>query len=48
MNFHLVVVRAFASHAKGDVISDPAVIAAILASEQTPNVVRVATVVTGS
>ncbi len=42
MNTTLVVVRAFASHAKGDVIADAALIATILASEQTPNVVRVA------
>jgi len=48
MNTTLVVVRAFAPHAKGDVISDVAAATAILASEQAQNVVRVATPATGS
>lgn len=48
MNTTLVVVRAFAPHAKGDVIADAANITAILASEQAQNVVRVATPATGS
>ncbi len=43
MNTTLVVVRAFGSHAKGDVITDAAAIAIILASEQVQNVVRVLT-----
>jgi hypothetical protein len=32
MDFNLVVVHAFASYARGDVITDPAVVAKILAS----------------
>ena len=43
MNTTLVVVRAFASHAKGDVVTDAAQIATILAGEQAGNVVRVVT-----
>ena len=43
MNTTLVVVRAFASHAKGDVVTDPAEIAAILGGEQAHAVVRVIT-----
>jgi hypothetical protein len=41
MSTTLVVVRPFGSHAKGDAIADAAAIAAILASEQASNVVRV-------
>ena len=41
MNIHLVVVSVFAAYAKGDVITDPTIIAAILASENHRNVVRV-------
>ncbi len=37
----LVVVRPFASHAKGDVITDAATITKILAGENAGNVVRV-------
>lgn len=32
MDFNLVVVHAFASYARGDVITDPAVVSKILAS----------------
>jgi len=42
MNVHLVVVRAFGPYAKGEVIADPAAIAAVLGGEQARNVVRVA------
>lgn len=41
MNIHLVVVSAFATYAKGDLIADPTKITAILASEDHRNVVRV-------
>ena len=41
MNIDLVVVAAFATYAKGDVITDATKIAAILASEDHRNVVRV-------
>ncbi len=41
MNVHLVVVQPFGTHAKGDHITDPADIAAILASEYAGHVVRV-------
>ena len=41
MTIQLIVVRPFATHAKGDVIGDAASIAAILASEQATSVVRV-------
>ena len=41
MNIHLVIVSAFASYAKGDVVTDPTLIAALLASENHRNVVRV-------
>lgn len=41
MNYHLVVVRAFGSHAKGDAITDPDTIAEVLAGEQRASVVRV-------
>jgi len=41
MNIHLVVVSAFATYAKGDVITDTATMTAILASENHRNVVRV-------
>lgn len=41
MDVHLVVVRAFGPHAKGDVVASPAEIATILAGEHAGNVVRV-------
>lgn len=42
MNIHLVVVAAFATYAKGDLISDPAIIVQVLASEDRKCIVRVA------
>jgi len=42
MNIHLVVVAAFATYAKGDLISDSAIISQVLASEDRKYVVRVA------
>lgn len=41
MNVHLVVVRPFAAHAKGALITDPTQISTILASEYAGHVVRV-------
>jgi hypothetical protein len=41
MTIQLVVVRPFRAYTKGDVISEPSLIAEILASEQATNVVRV-------
>ncbi|HEX3350106.1 MAG TPA: hypothetical protein VHS58_18610 [Acetobacteraceae bacterium] len=41
MNTFLVVVRPFGSHAKGDVITDAATIAATSAGENAAYVVRV-------
>jgi hypothetical protein len=41
MNQHLVVVRPFAAHQKGDVISDAADIASVLASPHADHVVRI-------
>ena len=41
MNIHLVVVAAFATYAKGEVITDPAIIEQLLASEDRKCVVRV-------
>ena len=41
MTIQLVVVRPFGTYVKGDVIGDAASIAAVLASEQAANVVRV-------
>jgi len=41
MDLHLVVVRAFGPYAKGDVVSDAAAVAAILAGEHAGSVVRV-------
>ena len=41
MNQHLVVVRPFGDHLKGDVITDPADIASILASPHADQVVRI-------
>ena len=46
MALRLVVVRPFAGHRVGDVITDPAQIAAILAGEQASRVVKVAVPVT--
>jgi hypothetical protein len=42
MNVQLVVVRAFGAHQKGDVITDAATAASVLAGEQAHWVVRVA------
>lgn len=42
MPFHLVVVRAFGPHAKGDSVTDADAIATILAGENAADVVRVA------
>lgn len=42
MEFHLVVIRAFAGFSRGDIITDPGRIAEILNSEQARSVVRVA------
>jgi hypothetical protein len=41
MNIQLVVVAAFGTHVRGDVITDAVQIAAILASENATRVVRV-------
>jgi len=41
MNHHLVVVRPFGAHQKGDVITDAAEIASILASPNADHVVRI-------
>ncbi len=41
MTSTLVVVRPFGAHAKGDVVSDPAAVAQILAGENAHCVVRV-------
>ena len=41
MTIQLVVVRSFATYTKGDAITDPLLIAKILASEQAACVVRV-------
>ena len=41
MSVHLVVVRAFGPHARGDVISAPGAVAEILAGEHAGCVVRV-------
>ena len=41
MNVNLVVVRPFAGHPRGALITDPAAIAAILAGEHALGVVRV-------
>lgn len=41
MDVHLVVVRAFGRHAKGDVVASPAEIEAIEAGEHAGSVVRV-------
>ena len=43
MTVHLVVVRPFAGLARGDAITDPSRVAAILASEHAADVVRVST-----
>lgn len=40
MELVLVVVRPFGPYSSGDTISDPAVIAAVLAGENAANVVR--------
>ena len=42
MQVHLVVVKPFATFARGDTITDPARIAGILKSEHARHVVRVA------
>ena len=42
MQVHLVVVKPFATVARGDIITDPVRIAEILKSEHAPHVVRVA------
>lgn len=42
MNVQLVVVRPFGTYAKGDVITDAAQIASVLAGEHAQCVVRVA------
>lgn len=42
MPFHLVVVRAFGAHAKGDTITDADTITRTLAGENAADVVRVA------
>lgn len=41
MDVRLVVVRPFGSYAKGDVLSSPADVMKILASEDVSNVVRI-------
>jgi len=41
MNVNLVVTRAFGTHAKGDLLTDQATVAAILAGEYASHVVRV-------
>ncbi|MDE2200931.1 MAG: hypothetical protein KGJ41_18135 [Rhodospirillales bacterium] len=43
MNVHLVVVRAFGAHGKGDTIADVTAIAEILAGPNALDVVRVMT-----
>jgi len=43
MQVHLVVVKPFATFARGDIITDPVRIAGILKSEHAHRVVRVAT-----
>ena len=42
MNFHLVVVQAFAGLTRGDIVADATQIAEILAGEHAHSVVRVA------
>jgi len=42
MSVQLVVVRPFGTYGKGDVIADAATVAAVLATENARNVVRVA------
>lgn len=42
MNIHLVVVRPFGAHQRGDVITDAGMVAQILASSNAHDVVRVA------
>ena len=42
MQFHLMVVRAFGAYAKGDVITEADIVAAVLASENALCVVRIA------
>lgn len=42
MTFHLVVVRPFGAYEKGAVITDPDEVAAVLAGENAPSVVRLA------
>ena len=44
MNIHLVVVAAFATYAKGEVITDLGVIEQLLASEDRKCVVRVSVI----
>ena len=41
MQFNLVVVRAFSTYAKGDLITDQEAIAAVLSGENADNVVRI-------
>lgn len=41
MSMQLVVARPFGTHLRGDVVTDPAEIAKILASQSAANVVRV-------
>jgi len=43
MTVHLVVVRPFAGLARGDAITDPSRITAVLAGEHAADVVRVST-----
>lgn len=40
--FHLIVVEPFEGFAKGDRVSDPAVVAKILQSDNADSVIRVA------
>lgn len=47
MNIQLVVVRDFGAHVRGDVITDPVQVTAILASENAGCVVRVLASVKG-
>ena len=47
MQFRLMVVRSFGVYAKGDVVSDPAAINVILASENGAYVVRIAMTLEG-
>ncbi len=42
MQFHLMVVRAFGTYAKGDLITDPDAVAAALGGENANAVVRIA------